>query len=218
MKYLLLFFLVFYSLSAQAQNRVGFSFGGNFSQIRFINSDDVVNKDLKGLPGTTATFFYQHDISNKKKQKHAASNLAGFELGYKSNRLQNNASNLLTVWNMHYLTGSLTFRHNSNSKHKASPFYGGGLVVDYLMSGTQNRGFNQFDITEDLKPLNVSLTLETGLMYHISDEANASLRLAYLRGLANLEKDPGQQAYIHAWRLSIAVFFNLKKNNRKRKK
>jgi len=209
MKYLFLFFFTLSLLPANGQSWVGFSFGGNFSQIRFKNSDGAVNIDLQGLPGTTATIFYQRDIAKNKKVRYSATNLIGFELGYKSNRIQDNASGLLTIWNMHYLTGSLTFRHNSNSKRKANPFYGGGLVLDYLMSGTQNRGFNQFDITEDLKPLNLSLTLETGLKYHISDEVNASIRLAYLRGIANLEKDPGQQAYIHAWRLSIAIFFKL---------
>jgi|GEM_PF-3031826 len=216
MKYLFLFLLPVFSLPIYAQSWVGFSFGGNFSQVRFTNSDGVVNKNLKGLPGTTATVFYQRSISKEKKM-YSATNLIGFELGYKSSRVQDKASSLLTIWNMHYLTNSLTFRHNSNSKRKANPFYGGGVVLDYLMSGTQNRGFNQFNITEDIKPLNVSVTVETGLNYHISDDANTTLRLAYLRGLANLEKDPSQQAYIHALRLSITLFFNLKDNGKRKR-
>ncbi len=96
-------------------------------------------------------------------------------------------------------------------------FFGGGFVTDYLLSGTQNRGFNQYDLEEHLEPFNLSVTAEIGLSYDVSEEVYATIGLAYLRGLTNVEQDPGQKALIHGWRLSIALFFELT-NNHKRKR
>lgn len=198
----------------QSQSSVGFSFGANFGQVRFKNSDGVLDESLKGKPGASATLFYFLQLANKGKKNRAFANLLGVEAGYKFNKFEDKESSLLTTWDMQLLTGQLTFRHVRLSNHRVNLFFGGGLAVDYLIAGTQTQGFSQFDITEDLNKVNLSLTAETGLKYDISSDAYTTLRLGYLRGLSNLEKDPDQQTFVHAIRLSIAVFFYL--NNSKK--
>jgi len=192
-----------------SQSSIGFSLGGNFSQVRFKNSDGVLDEDLKGLPGTSATLFYFLQLANGKKGNYAFANLLGVELGYKSSKFQDKANSLLTTWNLQYLTGQLTFRHVVLSDHRVNLFFGSGVAIDYLRGGTQTQGFNQFEITEDLNRVNLSILVETGLKYNISEDAYTTLRLGYLRGLTNLEKDPEQEVFIHAVRLSIAVLFYL---------
>ena len=211
MKTILALLLIFYTLSVHAQRRVGFSIGGNYSDIRFKNSAGDVNENLKGLPGASITAYYQFEILKRKTEKRFnPSNFLSPEIGYKSSQFSDKGSNVLTTWSLNYLSTGLAIKHYRNSKKTVNPFYGGGFITDFLISGVQSRGFEQYDLTENIKKINVSITAEAGLLYTISDNAHCSLSLAYLRGIYNLEKDPGQTAMIHAWKLSATVFFNLK--------
>lgn len=216
MKTIIVALLIFYALSAHTQSRVGFSIGGNYNTIRFKNSAGEVNDNLKGLPGAAITMYYQVEVLKSKIEKRfKPSNLLSVELGYKSGHFSDKGSQVLTTWSLNYLSTGLAFKHYRSSKKSVNPFYGGGFISDFLVSGVQSRGFEQYDLTDDIKKINLSITAEAGLLYTISDKSHCSLSLAYLRGLSNLEKDPGQKAMIHAWKLSAAVFFNLNNSNRK---
>jgi len=214
-KYLLPFTLLLSSFSTRAQTSVGFSFGGNFSQVRFTDSNGNLNKNLKGLPGSTASIYYLFDLVKGKKLKNAATNYLGVEAGYKSSKFEDVANNLITSWQIQYLSAQFLFRHATNSLRKANLFYGGGFVTDFQIAGTQNQGFSQYDITEDLKPINLSITAEAGIKYDVSDDAAATLRFSYLRGLTNVEKDESQTAFIHSVGISAAVFFYLTRTKKK---
>jgi hypothetical protein len=39
------------------------------------------------------------------------------------------------------------------------------------------------------------------------------LKLSFLKGLTNIEKDENQTARVNAWQLSAVVFFDLSKRN-----
>jgi hypothetical protein len=197
---------------------VGFSIGGNFNRIRFKNSEGVVNGNLKGLPGAAVAICYQSEIlRSKTERRYKPTNFLSVELGYKSGQFTDKGSQVLTTWSLNYLSTGLAFKHYRSSKKNVNPFYAGGFISDFLISGVQSRGFEQYDLTEDIKKINLSITAEAGLLYTISDKAHCSLSLAYLRGLSNLEKDSDQKAMIHAWKLSATVFFNLKKEQKQKK-
>ncbi|MCF6359232.1 MAG: PorT family protein [Cyclobacteriaceae bacterium] len=208
MKYIFLVIILTLSLLSNAQQSVGFSLGGNFSNVKFKNSSGVVDKNLKGLPGITATMLYSLKLNEQTKKKQSA-HLLGIEAGYKSSKFEDKENSLLTTWQMQYITSVLTYRYSPNFLSKTGLFFGGGLSYDFLLSGSQTQGFSQFDITEELSRVNLSINIETGIRYNISDEAYTTLLVSYLRGLNNLEKDLNQQATIHSFRVAATVFFRI---------
>jgi len=187
---------------------VGFSIGANHSQLRYKNTKGVLDENLKGIPGGTASIFLQTQVFDKKKSaRYPAATLLSTEIGYKSTKIKDKASTILTTWSLHYLTANLTLRRKANSKKKVNPFYGGGLVADWFASGTQNLGFEQYDLKEELQPLNFSITAEAGLTYFVGDDSFGTLGLSYLRGISNLETSPDEQALLHSIKISMAIFF-----------
>jgi hypothetical protein len=189
--------------------QIGFGLGTTIQNLSYTNSDGVKADQLTGLPAAAISFSYLQTL--KTKSKAAFSNSIMVQLGYKGGYLKDEGSHLLTTWSMNFLSASAGFVSHHNSKRKTNPFFGAGIVTDALISGTQNRGFEQYDLTDDLKILNLSAKIFTGLSYKISNEANCSLELNYLRGFRNMEKSAEQSAMLHAWQLSATLFFQLKK-------
>lgn len=207
MKLLFTLFLVLLTYKIQAQTALGFGAGGNFSQVSFKNSSGTKDKSLRGLPGITATVLYHQNLTSpvvRKKIRH----VLGMEAGYKSAKFEDKENSLLTTWQMQYITTDLSYYFFPDYTTKVGWYLGGGPTFDMLISGTQTQGFNQFNITKDLAKFNISIGIESGINYRISKEAYTSIRVAYLRGLNNLEKDPNQHSYIHSFRITALVFFN----------
>lgn len=198
--------------SVVVAQQIGFGLGTTIQNLSYTNSDGVKADQLTGLPAAAISFSYLHTL--KTKSKAAFSNSIMAQLGYKGGHLKDEGSHLLTTWSMNFLSASANFISQHNSKKRANPFFGVGIVNDVLISGTQNRGFEQYDLTDDLKVLNVGAKIFTGLSYKISNEANCSLELNYMRGFRNMEKSADQSALLHAWQLTATLYFQLKKQKK----
>lgn len=207
MRVALIVILSLTSLSGSTQSWVGLGIGASTSRLEFTGTDGIRNRDLAGLPGVSTSFFYQQKVSKKNQKKFSSKTVLSTELGFKSARIKDRESSLLTTWSMQYLTGNLTLRRRVGSKHKVNSFYGVGLFTDYLLSGTQNKGFEQFDLTNDLRRRVAGVIAEFGLSYYHSDDSYSTLKLSYLHGISNLEKDPGQKAFLYVLKISASVFF-----------
>lgn len=215
MRYVIILLVLVSFQVGWSQTSVGFSIGGTMGQLRFKDTAEGKSRThLSGVPGLTATAFYFLDLGPRYRLMSNAYNTLGVEVGYKSHNFIDRANSLVTMWNLQYATGQLLYRYTAKSDGDVRPFLGGGLAVDYLYAGTQSTGFSQFNLVDDLLPLSYSLVAEAGISYTVSGEAYATLRLGYLRGLSNVEKDEGQQAMIDSFRLSVTLFFNLDKSSR----
>lgn len=211
-KYYLLVLLNLLFAIVSAQSKVSFSIGGNYNQVRFRNSSGELNKDLRGLPAVKVSLGYEHALEKKNTQKgFGPSNHVGLSLGYKAGQFKDKSSHVLTTWALNYLSGSLEYFHRTSSKRPTHFMYGGGVVSDFLISGVQSRGFEQYDLGQDIRKNNISIAIHSGLFYKISDFSQCALKLSYLKGLTNVEKDQNQSAILNAWQLSAVVFFDLSK-------
>lgn len=209
MKYVISIILLFSLHRTNAQRWVGVGIGANQSQLQYTNSLGIKDENLRGLPGVNASFFFLQRVSKKKAKRFPPKTILSTEFGYKSIKIKDTKSSLLSTWSLQYLTGNIILRKHINSKHAVNAFYGGGLALDYLLSGSQTEGFEQFDLTEDLKRSNTSLTAEFGITYFQSHDSFSELKFSYLRGLSNLEKSNDQKALLSAFKISGSVFFEL---------
>lgn len=207
MKYIFIIPLILLSFLGNGQHAVGFSLGGNFSSVNYKNSNGVSDKSLKGLPGIISTFNYRYNIGYKVRRKSV--HQIGIDTGYKSSKFEDKESSLFTTWNMQFISTAIAYRYYPYYRKKTGFFFGGGIVYDFLLSGTQTQGFSQFDISKDLAPSNLSVNIETGIKYNISYDASTTLTIGYLRGLTNIEKDLSQQAFIHSFKIAASVFFRI---------
>lgn len=197
---------------ACAQSKVSFSIGSNYSQVRFRNSAGDLNENLRGLPAAKISLAYEHALEKANARKEFdPSDHIGVSLGYKSGQFKDKASHVLTTWTTNYISVGVDYFHRTGSKKPIHFMYGGGLVNDFLTSGVQSRGFEQYDLSQDIRAKNFSAALHTGLFYRISDFSQCALKLSYLKGLTNIEKDENQTARLNAWQLSAVVFFDLTK-------
>jgi hypothetical protein len=212
-KLLLTLTIVQLSISyATAQSRVSFAIGGNYNQVRFRNSNGNLNEDLRGLPAVNVSLGYEHALEKVNTSNDSdPTNHIGLTLGYKSGQFKDKASHVLTTWTINYLSTSVDYFHRSGSKKPMHFMYGTGLVNDFLVSGVQSRGFEQYDLSQDLQKSNLSFALHSGLFYRISDFSQCALKVSYLKGLTNIEKDTSQSARLNAWQLSAIIFFDLSK-------
>ncbi len=207
MRYSIIITLVLLSLTGKSQHAIGFSLGGNFSDVNFTNSNGISYKSLKSVPGIITTVGYTQNLHYNKRRRSV--HQIGLEAGYKSNNFKDKESSLITTWNMQFLSTAFIYRYYPDYRKRTGLLFGGGVMYDFLLSGTQTQGFNQFNITQELARSNFSLGLETGINYNISPEATTTLTLRYLRGLLNMEKDPGQKAYVHAFNITATIYFML---------
>lgn len=208
MKIRLLFLFATMKIACQAQN-IGFGLGGNISALTF-KSEDATTQQIRGLPGVNFQVSLSQDLGDQKagfSRYRDELNQLFFALGYKSFRLEDAQSPVISNWTMHYLTSQFGFRSHFSGAAKTNLFYTLGGSLDYLVGGTQVNGFTRFEISETLKNYNAGAFGELGLKYSISDESYTTISLAYLRGIANLEKDEAQIARLHSWQITVAIHF-----------
>lgn len=201
------FVLIFHSTFAQS--RIGFSAGGNYTQVVYKNSSGERYNSLKGLPGFGVGAILESGVGSKQSRFLSALQL---KLGYKSSQFKDGQSNLLNTWSINSVSASTGFVLSRNARKTLNEFYGIEVIHDFMVSGIQNRGFIQYDLSDALKKYNMSVALTSGLNYTISDFSHCSLWISYSRGLSNLERDVNQTARFHAWMLSAAVYFSLHKS------
>ncbi len=191
------------------QKWVGIGLGGHLTDVDFTNSQGVKDSRIKGVPSTYASFYLLFDLGTVKRMDQPKSALA-LEVGYKRSNSKNTESPTLETWTMDNLSTSLAFRRFFQSKRTVDPYLGAGVNLDVLLGATQQEGFSQYDLTQDLRTLNLSAIAEAGISYFISREVYGILGTTYLRGLSNLEKADGQTVRINGFKVGVSVFFQLK--------
>ncbi|WP_436516592.1 hypothetical protein [Ekhidna sp. To15] len=197
-----------------SQNWVGLSIGGNQTFINFQDAAGQKNDALKGVPGFTASSHFQFPLSKIKNLSLNGSTVLNIEGGYKSTKIVDINSSQQSSWTLRQLTSSMTIRKHLKSRSTLIPFYEMGGSVDYMLSGTQTLGFEQYDLDESLNTINISIQSGLGLQYEISYDANATILLGYLHGLSDIEKDQAQKAKLNGLRISIAIYFTIEKSKK----
>ena len=213
-RFLLILFLIATFYDSQAQNWFGLSIGVNQSSLDFRNSSGQKNEDLKGVPGFTASTHFIFPLSTIKNLSLSGATVLNTELMYKSSNIVDKGSSQQSTWALGHLGSSITLRKHFSSQSSLIPFYEIGAAYDYLLSGNQTIGFEQFNVKENLNPSNFSVQGGFGLLYNISYEANASLLLGYVHGLSDIEKEALQSAKLNGLRASIAIYFTIENSGR----
>jgi hypothetical protein len=191
-----------------AQHSVGPSIGGTLSGLRYITSSGQRLSNLKGAPGFIAAIGYQHESSGKSK---TARTCFSADLGYQTINFRDSESHIATTWALRYTFAAVGFRLVNSKNKRVHPYAGASVAVGFLSGGSQQRGFEQYNITDNLRPINFSAGVDGGIFYNISDEAYCLFSIGYQRGLSNIEKDPQQRATVNAARVAMAVYFRLSK-------
>jgi len=209
-KRILIFLLsLAYGTLADAQAWVGIGLGGHLNDVSFFNSSGVKDERIQGILSTYFSFYLAHDLGQRRGPD-ISRNTLFFQAGYKKGVSRNKESSVLEKWTIDNLSTSLTFRRMIQSRRLVNPYLGAGLGVDLITGAAQQEGFEQYDLTDDLKRVNVSAIAEAGLTYFISHDIYGTLGASYLHGLTNLEKNPAQTAHVHGWKVGIDIFFQLK--------
>ena len=193
-------------LAFSQKSWIGFSLGANHGQISYRNSDGVLDQNLKGLPTGMTSIFFQTQVFSPKKELYPSATMLSMELGYKPIRIKDKSSSLLNTWALNYLSSNLTIRRRANSRNRVNLFYGGGIAMDWLISGEQNLGLQRYSLNEDLSSINIGLVGEIGVSYFIGSDVYSSLGLGYQRGFTDLEKSI-EEALLHSIDVSMSVFF-----------
>jgi hypothetical protein len=205
-------FLIFISIitttNLRAQHSVGPSIGGTLSGLRYITSTGQRLSNLKGAPGFIAAIGYQHESPGKSK---APRKCISADLGYQTINFRDSESHIATTWALRYTFATVGFRLLNTKNKRVHPYAGISVAVGLLSGGSQQRGFEQYNITENIRPINVSAGIDGGILYNISDEAYCLFSIGYQRGLSNIEKDPQQRATVNVARVAMAVYFRLSK-------
>ncbi len=188
---------------------VGVGIGTTLLNVRFESEEDPVKHNLESLPGATASVFFIKTLGQSEDETSLNIHQVYAEAGYKSGRVTDEADQLLSIWSLHHLSCSFVYRYTRILGEKANPFLGGGAAYDHLLEGTQSQGFMQYDLTDHLTRSNVSAIAEAGVAYHISEDSFATFSLSWSGGLANVERDVRQKAYLNSIKLSLATFFKL---------
>jgi hypothetical protein len=196
------------STNSMAQSAIGIGISANYLQVSYINSQGVKSDKLSGLPGAGAFFLFDKVVANKSSrlEKHIVGNV-----GYRTSAFKDNDANLLTKWSVNFLETSVALKLVQQSKRTVAPMFMGGLSHHYLIAGTQSRGFEQYDLTNNLRRQSFNVLGAFGLSYRISQENSCALILSYTRGLSNMERDQNQNAKFHVWQLSTSVMLGITK-------
>jgi len=211
MKFPSLIYLLIFPCGLYAQSGIGFGAGGNIGHVKFREGGQRTEHELGSLPGSVIAISYHVALASGKTKKGKSAQHVVLDASYKSVSVKDNSSHLLTTWSFGFLSFAPNYQYTLVSKKRVTPFFSGGFAIDYLVNGMQSRGFEQYDLTDEIRRVNVSATLAAGLKYQVSENAHTSLRLGHLRGLRNLENDADQTAYLHGWQLSAAIVFELHK-------
>ncbi|MGL1886613.1 MAG: PorT family protein [Reichenbachiella sp.] len=199
----------FITLEANSQVSVGLGLGGNTTNARYKNGEGKLNANLNGMPGAYFSGVVQFNLGHEGSYfKNKRMNAFVLGVGYKKGQIKDKESAILKTWQLDYIASELLFRHYIKSKKKVNPYFGGGLFADYVISGIQQEGMVQYDLTQDIKSINFGLEAEIGIDYWISHEAFGTLGFAYCHGLSNLEMSD-ESLKIHTFKIGIAIFFSL---------
>ncbi|MEQ9402891.1 MAG: hypothetical protein RIM99_04845 [Cyclobacteriaceae bacterium] len=225
MKHLILISLVFCYLTGFSQQRFqsnqqhfgGFGLGGSMAMLDFTNEEGIVNKDLKGIPGVTASFLLQYTLKQATGSKFAPRTSLTWKSGYANHNLKDKSNNVVSRWSMHYWSNSLTVFRHLDSRQKVNPYFGAGLFSEFLTGGTQTLGFEQYDLTEFVNRLNWGASIDLGISYRTANDAFSTMGINYSRGLTNLDKDEGQEALLHHFQIYVTTLFEFTKRKRRRK-
>lgn len=194
---------------AHSQQWVGLGLGGHLTDVDFTNNAGEKDDRIKGIPSMYTSFFYQRDLGANKKESESRNSIL-LEAGYKKGTSKNSESTTLETWTMDFISVGMQFRHYVGTKSPVSPFFGIGGTLDYLFAGVQQEGLEQYDLTGDLKSINLGVVGESGLSYYIDQNVISTLSLSYTRGITNMEEG-NQTARISGFRLGLGIFFQLNK-------
>ena len=204
------FVFLFFALTntLTAQHAVGPSIGGTLSGIHYVNSSGKRLSNLKGAPGFVAAIGYHRQFSGRQKSIRSCFTA---DIGYQTINIRDAESHIATTWTLRYAFASFGYRLINEKGKRVNPYAGAGAEFAYLSGGSQQRGFEEYNITENLRPVNISAVIDGGIFYNISDEAYCVFAIGYHRGLSNIEKDATQKATVSAARITMAVYFQLSK-------
>lgn len=188
---------------------VGLGLGVNQSNLNFKNSAGEQDESIKGVSAFYASFFYSYALGKKKRKTtlyDMPGNLLMVEIGYKRSQLQDSDNPTIKEWNLSHLSSSIGFRHKPRARNRVAPYFGLGLVMDYLLSSVQHLGVQQFDVKDELKDINLGIMGETGLYYSINYDVIGTLGLSYTHGLSDLESGL-QQSNLSSIKIGLGIHF-----------
>ncbi|HEY0653369.1 MAG TPA: hypothetical protein VGD65_09585 [Chryseosolibacter sp.] len=208
MKTLPLVFL-FITTHALAQDpAIGLQVGSTLAGLRFRDANGRVTR-LSPMPGLDTKVAFTQPIRTSKKVNWSMA------LGYKSVQLRDRENQVASRWSINMATFATTIHYDLVSTKRIRVNSGLGAEGNFLFNATQSRGFEQYVITNRVKRSNVSLLLDWAVEYQISAEAFCSIEALFFNGFTNVERDPGQSAYLRGFTPSIAIHFNLNSNKRR---
>lgn len=211
-KVFMLMLTVTISLPLTGQKAVGIGIGANSGSVKFgTDGDNTTAQHLRGVVSGNASVQFQFSLEESWRAKVTRSVLCA-EVGYLPMKIRDDNTHLLTSWSMNFITTRLAYRHHPNSLTigmRTNFFWGVGVSGNFLINGTQQRGFEQYNLKYELRKSGLQALAEAGLRYAISNETFSTLSLEYDHGLTNLEKDPGQRAYVRYWKVNLTLFFDL---------
>jgi hypothetical protein len=191
------------------QSWVGMDAGGHQSNVYYENSAGDQDKSIKGVPATYASIYYMHELvssGNSKKLYDMPDYLLTVEIGYKRAQSRDSDSNLLNRWTMDYFSTSVGVRHIVSTKKKIAPFIGAAISMDRLLSGVQQIGFEQYDLTDELSIFNLGLVGEGGLKYSINHDVLGTFGISYTYGLSDIEPDE-EKGRLSGFKVGVGIHF-----------
>jgi len=211
-----LFIIIAITLSSHlsAQTWLGVGFGSHVSNPYFKNSEGIENTGLKGSSSFYASGFYMKNLSTKsnirakREINRYPRNVIFAEFGYKRSSFQDEQTNLQSEWNLDFASSAVGFLHHFKSKGLFGPYVGISAVADLLTRSTQTIGFQEFDIKDELAPLNVGVAPMFGIYYRANHDVMAYLNGSYTAGISNLE-DEGQTSRIGGLKLGLSILFKI---------
>jgi hypothetical protein len=123
--------------------------------------------------------------------------------------MRDSDSNTLKKWTMDYFLGLVGVRHIIRTDKKIAPFVGAAISMDWLLSGVQQIGFEQYDLMNELGKFNLGVVAEGGLKYSINYDVLGTLGLSYNYGLSDLEQND-QQSRLSGFRIGVSFHFLVK--------
>ena len=198
-----------------AQGWAGIGIGTHQSNVYYENSNGDQDKSIKGVPASYVSLYYMHDFVSGGKQKKLydmPDYLLVVEMGYKKAETRDSDSQTLSKWMMDYFSSALGVRHIISTGKRVAPFVGVAFSMDMLLSGVQQIGFEQYDLTEELEKQNFGIVGEGGVKYSINHDVLGTLRISYMQGLSNLEKS-SQLSRLSGLKVGVGIHFLI--NNKK---
>lgn len=207
--------LMLFMLHLSAQ-QLGVGFGGNISGIKY-KSNGQKQSEIHGLPASNAKILLTIHHQNKKnsRKRNADRTYTLYSIGYAGARLNEKRSSISSNWMMHYLRLSMGVNRTLNYRKKVAPVFGLGISLNYLMTGQQEYGNEQFDLTSELRRTSTGITGRAGISYTASAENTINFLLGSTFGLTNIDRDLNESAKLTEWSLTAEALFRLKQKRRR---